>query len=116
KSGLSPEEIEGEGGPLNDLVRWRATITSGDALFIPCGWWHYLTSFGQSISLNVWHGTGLSLKDELVAFIRSGPSVWARVPRGFVGCGLLGRPYQQRLFSPPPLGVELYRRLRRPRG
>jgi lysine-specific demethylase 8 len=116
KSGLSPDEIEAEGdGRLSRIERWRTTLEPGDALFIPRGWWHYLASPGASISINNWHGDRLPVKDHLAAFFRAGPRTWGRTVRDFAWCGMLGRPYQQRLFSPPALGVDLYRRLARRR-
>ncbi len=114
KSGLSPKQIEEPAdGSFAKVPRWCGTITAGDALFIPRGWWHYLASPDQSISVNVWHGGHVTFSYYCQWFLRSGPSVWFRVARDFVWCGLLHRPYRQRLYCPPPLGVELYRRVAR---
>jgi hypothetical protein len=108
KSGLSPEEIESEGdGPLSRIERWRTTLDPGDALYIPRGWWHHLTTPGVSISINAWHGDVLTVKDKLAFIFRVGPRVWGRTARDFVWCGMLRRPYRQRLFAPLPLGVQL---------
>jgi hypothetical protein len=117
KSRLSPSEIEGTtDGTLPDMPRWRGALSPGDALFIPRGWWHYIASGGVSISLNVWHGDRLEFKDYFAGFVRSGPRVWGRTARDFTWCGVLGREYEQRLFSPPPLGVSLHERMRRRRA
>jgi Cupin-like domain len=114
KSGLSPEQIEGPAnGSFGTVPRWRGTIAPGDALFIPKGWWHYLASVDRSISLNVWHGGHVGFQYYGALFFRSGPSVWMRVARDFAWCGLLRRPYLQRLYCPAPLGVQLYQRVLR---
>lgn len=114
KSSLSPDEIESEDdGSLSRIERWRTTLDPGDALYIPRGWWHYLASPGASISVNHWHGDHLSAKDHITAFVLAGSRVWVRTARDFLWCGVLGRPHRQRLFSPPPLGVDLHRRLMR---
>ena len=112
KSGLSPEQIEGPAhGSFATVPRWCGTLAPGDALFIPRGWWHYLASVDRSISLNVWHGGHLGFEYYCHWFLRAGPSVWMRVAKDFVWCGLLHRPYRQRVYCPPPLGVELHRRV-----
>ena len=114
KSGLSPEQIEGPAhGSFGSVPRWCGTISPGDALFIPRGWWHYLAGVDRSISLNVWHGRQLDFRYYCDWFLRSGPAVWMRVAKDFVWCGLLQRPYHQRVYCPPPLGVELHRRVAR---
>jgi lysine-specific demethylase 8 len=114
KSGLSPQEIESEcDGPLSRIERWSTILDPGDVLYIPRGWWHYLASPGASISINAWHGDVLPVKDWLAWYFRCGPRTWGRTVRDFVWSGMLGRPYQQRLFSPPPLGVDVYRMLAR---
>lgn len=110
KSGLSAEEIESEGdGPLSRIERWRTTLDPGDALYIPRGWWHHITSPGVSISINAWHGDVLMVKDKLAFIFRVGPRVWGRTARDFVWCGMLRRPYRQRLFAAPPFGVQVAR-------
>jgi hypothetical protein len=112
KSGLSPEQIESEDDrALSRIERWRTTLDPGDVLYIPRGWWHYLASPDASISINAWHGDVLPVQDWLRVFFRAGPRAWGRITRDFVWYGMLGRPYRQRLFSPPPLGVDLHRML-----
>jgi len=114
KSRLSPMEVEARGGVLARVPRWRGSLEPGDALYIPPGWWHYLVSEETSISVNVWHGRHLRGSDVLGAYLQAGPAVWARTVRDFIWCGVLGRPYRQRLFCPLPFGVDLYRQLRQP--
>ncbi len=112
KSDLSPDEIEGiTESCFSQVTKWRSTLRPGDALYIPRGWWHYLASGDLSISMNVWHGDRLEFKQYCIAFLRTGPAVWMRTVRDFALCGALHRPYEQRLFSPPPLGVSLYSRV-----
>ena len=43
------EEVEGPDG-------WEAELESGDALFIPKGWWHSVKGVGEGIngSVNWW--------------------------------------------------------------
>jgi len=114
KSSLSPSELSGPStGVFSRVPRWRGEVLPGDALYIPRGWWHYLASVDLSISVNVWHADRLEFKDHAEKILRAGPAVWARTARDFVWCGALGRPYEQHLFSPPPLGLDYYQRLRR---
>jgi lysine-specific demethylase 8 len=112
KSQLDLEEREGPASCLATIPNWRATIGPGDALYIPRGWWHYLATPEPSISVNAWNGARLQFKERCAAFLRAGPATWTRVSFDFLWSGVLGRPHRQRMFSPPPLGVDLYRRLR----
>ena len=58
--------------------------------------------------MNLWHEPALTLGDEFGAVAALGPAGWARVTRDFVWHGALGRPYEQRLYSPPPTGKLLF--------
>jgi lysine-specific demethylase 8 len=114
KSSLSPAELAGpDTGVFSRVPRWSGDVMPGDALFIPRGWWHYLASMDLSISVNVWHADRLEFKDYVERLLRAGPGVWTRTARDFVWCGAFGRPYEQHLFSPPPLGLDYYQRLTR---
>ena len=85
--------------------RWEGAIEAGDALFIPHGWWHAIASEGVAISVNAWHGRTLS---PYALFAKTGPATWLRFLSDFVWLGVLRRPYQQRLFSPMPIGLAAY--------
>jgi hypothetical protein len=100
-------------------------VEPGDMLYIPKGWWHFLVAAASSISLTCWHGSPLTPGRELEALWRlRSPRVWARGARDFLWHGVLGRPYQNRLYSLPPSGLMLYEFVRkyisdlrgRPRG
>ena len=41
---------------LPGLALRTCVLGPGDALFIPAGWWHYVTSLSVSISVNFWWG------------------------------------------------------------
>jgi hypothetical protein len=45
-------------------------ITAGDLLYIPTGWWHEVTSFGQHIALNFW--AEAPTHDEMMSFKEKG--------------------------------------------
>jgi lysine-specific demethylase 8 len=98
---------------LRNVPHWQGKIFPGDALYIPRGWWHYLSSPGTSISVNSWNGPRLSFTNHLNAYLLAGPATWMRTIRDFVWCGVLGHQYHQRMFSPIPMGVEWYRRITR---
>jgi lysine-specific demethylase 8 len=91
---------------------WSCDLCPGDALFMPRGWWHHIRSEEVSMSINCWHGESLTELERAKRFFGSGPKVLFRMVWDFLWHGLLRRPYRQRLFSPPPPGVEAYQRLR----
>ena len=33
----------------------KIRLNKGDSLFIPAGWWHYITSYNRNIALNLWY-------------------------------------------------------------
>ena len=87
----------------------EARLEPGDVLFVPRGWWHYFASSERSISLACWHGVPLGPSHDLkVMMSLREPGPWLRLARDFVWNGVLGRPYTQRLYSPPPTGVMVY--------
>lgn len=87
----------------------EARLEPGDVLYLPRGWWHYFASSERSISLSCWHGVPLGPTHDLeVMMSLREPGPWLRLARDFVWHGVLGRPYTQRLYSPPPTGVMVY--------
>ena len=109
KSRIDPEAPDLKKYPRVSRVTFSVgTLQPGDLLYIPRGWWHFLRAPDQSISLNLWHEPALTLGDEFGAVAALGPVGWARVTRDFVWHGALRRPYEQRLYSPPPTGKQLF--------
>jgi len=92
---------------------WSSDLGPGDALFIPKGWWHHISSEGISLSINCWHGNSLTDLERLKRFVGSGVAVVSRWVFDFFWHGMLQRPYKHRLFSPPPPGVETWDALKR---
>jgi lysine-specific demethylase 8 len=92
---------------------WSCDLGPGDALFMPRGWWHHICSEEISMSINCWHGDALTELERVQRFLGSGALVVLRAIWDFMWHGVLGRPYEARLFSPPPPGVEAYQALRR---
>jgi lysine-specific demethylase 8 len=104
-----------------DLVRFARFATCpyfshvlepGDLLYLPKGWWHYFSTDELSISVNCWHGDTLSTSERTSLYLAAGPKLITRWLYDFLWHGVFGRPYEQRLFSPVPLGVRSYRSLR----
>jgi lysine-specific demethylase 8 len=109
KSRVDPEDPDLKRFPkVRRVVFSIGTLEPGDLLYIPRGWWHFLRAPEQSISLNLWHEPALSLADELGSVAALGPRGWARVACDFLVHGALNRPYERRLYSPPPTGKQLY--------
>ncbi len=109
KSRIDPEAPDTARFPrVRDVVFHVATLGPGDLLYIPRGWWHFLRAPDRSISINLWHDPALTISEELGAIRDLGPAVWGRVARDFVWHGVCGRPFEQRLYSPPPTGKLLF--------
>jgi hypothetical protein len=109
KSRIDPEAPDQARYPKVARVTFHVgTLRPGELLYIPRGWWHFLRATDKSISLNLWHEPALTLGDELGAVAALGPAGWARVARDFVWHGALKRPYERRLYSPPPTGKQLF--------
>lgn len=109
KSRIDPEAPDAARYPrVRDVTFHVGTLSPGDLLYIPRGWWHFLRAPAASISINLWHEPALTLADELAALRELGPACWARTTRDFFWHGVLRRPYEQRLYSPPPTGKQLY--------
>lgn len=98
--------------PKTNRARIQTLIVDeGDVLYIPRGWWHYLATDHTSVSINIWFGRSLTVSERMRRFTSAGPSVWRQVARDFALLGVLGRPYDQRPYSPPPAGLRLARTL-----
>jgi ribosomal protein L16 Arg81 hydroxylase len=51
---VDPEKPDLNAFPLfRNVSLWEAVIDSGDALFLPSGWWHHVRSLSASISLSL---------------------------------------------------------------
>ncbi|WP_164887300.1 cupin-like domain-containing protein [Hahella sp. KA22] len=85
-----------------------ARLQPGDILFFPRGWWHHFSSTGPSISLSCWYGAPLTIAEQARGVNLAGRHLWFRILRDFLWHGVLGRAYNQRLFSTPPTGKLLY--------
>ena len=109
KSQIDPEIPDLSRFPRTQSVTFfTGNLQPGDLLYIPRGWWHFLRAPDQSISVNLWHEPALTVADELGAIAALGPAGWARVTRDFLWHGVLQRPFERRLYSPPPTGKQLY--------
>ncbi len=110
KSQVAPEHPDLQAHPrLNRATLHETKLEPGDVLYLPKGWWHYFASSERSISLSCWHGTPLGPMHDvkvMMSIRRIGP--WLRLVRDFFWNGVLRRPYERRLYSPPPTGVMLY--------
>jgi hypothetical protein len=113
KSQVDPETPDVERHPRFARCHvWVCELAAGDAVYIPRGWWHFIAADEVSISVNCWHGDALSEVERMRMFLAAGLRVLWRTGCDFVQYGLLGRPWQARMFSPPPPGLEAYRALR----
>jgi Cupin-like domain len=110
KSQVAPQHPDLVAHPrLRRATLMEADLQPGDVLYLPKGWWHYFASSDRSISLSCWHGTPLGpMHDVRVMTSLARVKPWLRLLRDFTWNGLLRRPYEQRLYSPPPTGVMLY--------
>jgi hypothetical protein len=109
KSRIDPEEPDTVRYPRAKRVTFFVgTLKPGELLYIPRGWWHFLRASEQSISVNLWHEPALTLADEFGAICALGPASWARITRDFIWHGVMRRPFERRLYSPPPTGKQLY--------
>lgn len=109
KSRIDPEAPDERRFPrVREATFLEGSLEPGDMLYIPRGWWHHLRAHSRSISLNFWHDPALTVGEELAGLADLGPAYWARIARDFVWHGVLRRPYERRLYSPPPTGKQLY--------
>lgn len=109
KSPINPMKPELNKFPKFKKARiFEGELRVGDVLFIPKGWYHYIYSPNQSISLNCWYGPPQSPKELLLTFYRSGWRVWAMTIKDFICHGILSRSFETKLYSSPPIGKVVY--------
>ena len=109
KSRIDPENPDVSSFPrLTKVTFLTATLEAGDILFIPRGWWHFLSAPGPSVSLNCWFGKPMTPFEQIQAVTTSAPLSWITIFRDAIRYGFIGRPYTRRLFSTPPIGKTLY--------
>src|SRR5690606_22128220 len=87
-------------------------LLEGDVLFIPRLWWHSVRSLDPSISINCFYGERAGEKELVPMMLSGGPRLIAAFIKDFIWSGLLGRPYQKRLYAAEPFGVWFYYQLR----
>lgn len=93
---------------LKNAVIFEGTIHPGDALFIPKGWYHYIHSPEQSISLNCWYGPTMTPKELIQIFLQTGRKTWFEFAKGFLLYGVIGKPFPGRLYSSFHMGKLAY--------
>lgn len=109
KSPINPLDPDLDKFPMFKKAHvFEGELRAGDVLFIPKGWFHYIYSPEQSISLNCWYGPPLKPKDLLLAFLRSGWKIWAKTTKDFFWYGILSKSFEAKLYSSPPIGKVLY--------
>jgi len=112
KSRLNPDAPDYSKFPKSKKIEvWSCDLNPGEALYIPRGWWHHITAEEISLSINCWHGNSLTSQEYTRMCLGGGWRIFWRTAYDFVWHGVLGRPYQPRLFSPPPLGIDLYNKI-----
>jgi lysine-specific demethylase 8 len=109
KSQVAPENPDLKAHPRFARAKlMQATLGPGDVLYLPRAWWHYFASSESSISLSCWHGDLLTPRHDLQVMMRMRSlKVWGLLVRDFVAQAL-DRPQNERLFSPPSTGRQLY--------
>ena len=109
KSQVNPMNPDFEKHPMfKHVTILQGELKPGDVLFIPRGWYHYIYSPQESISLNCWYGASLSLKDMFVSFYKSGVKIWLSFFRDFFWYGLFAKLPKERLYCSPPVGKLTY--------
>lgn len=110
KSQVAPVHPDMAAHPrLAQVCFFEELLEPGDLLFIPRGWWHYFTAPDVSISLSCWFGPSRGPKDELASVVQArNPKLWLKTVEDFFKLGVLGKPYENRLFSLPPTGIMLH--------
>lgn len=109
KTQVSPLEPDFKKFPkFKKATIWTGEIKPGEVLYIPRGWFHYIYSPNESISLNCWYGDEVNTKEFLISFYRSGWRTWIQFGKDFVWHGVLKQPAKARLFCSPSLGKLAY--------
>jgi hypothetical protein len=112
KSRVDPNDVDERIFPrFAEIDRFTATLTPGDALYIPHLWWHHLVSDAISVSVNSWFGRA-RMRNLPVTILQAGPAVWRRSALDFVSVGVLKRDHQKRMFTKPS-GLWLYETCRK---
>ena len=56
-SAVDPEQPDDARHPrFRDATAFTATLSDGDTLFIPRGWWHHTRSLDDAVAMNFWWG------------------------------------------------------------
>ena len=93
---------------LDSVTVYEGTMEPGDILFIPKGWWHCLQAPETSISISCWFGKRLSNIFCLKQMCYGGPKAFMTFFKDFILYGILGRPFERRLFSGGSSGTMAY--------
>lgn len=80
---------------------YKVTVSPGDMMFIPKGWWHYLRSCTPSISVNHWFGQPVHGRDYCKMLVRLGPRYVTRTLRDMFVYSVMGRKYKKEFFFTP---------------
>ena len=96
---------------LKNATFYVGVLNPGDVLLIPKGWFHYIYSPKQSISVNCWFGDNLTFYQMCLAFFRSGRKSWLEFVYGFFKYGLMQHKFKGRVFSSFHMGKLAYENL-----
>ncbi len=88
---------------------YEGKINAGDVLFIPKGWYHYIYSPKDSISLNCWYGKPIGLLVMTMFLYRSGVLSWLNFLQNFIWNGLLKQPFKGKLYCSDTMGQRAYK-------
>lgn len=55
---------------IEDVMRIEVTVSAGEALFIPEGWWHFVSSDSCTVALNYWLTSTLTQQNEKAPHIQ----------------------------------------------
>lgn len=96
--------------PLFTKARvYKVTVSPGDLMFIPKGWWHYISSSTPSISVNHWFGQPILGSAYCKMLVRLGPSYVIRTLRDMLVYSIAGKTYKKEFFfTPQSTGERLF--------